>query len=841
MKQLVTIILFVLIGLRLNAQTTFTGTVVSNEDKALASVSVVLLDKKGSIVAFVKTGKLGQFAVNVPDGKEVAQVSFACVGFAKKNLDVDKFKQGMKVALEEKVQQIREVRVTPKSFRIQGDTIIYSVLGLRQKQDRTIEDVISRIPGITIGVNGIISYQGMPINRFYVDGKNTMGGNYSILSKNLSANKVDSVQLLRNHQPIKSLRGNTNSESAAINIIMNENAKNVWTGSAELGSGITLQKPINWVRKAKLVEMYLNRKIQFLAVYKHNNVAENVANELGGSGYDMTDIGLLHNIDAVGEGRRGFNNSHLVALNAFKSFDDSKDLRIQINGIVDRSTTNDYSEQTYLDDVSNSTVIERREAVSYKREWHANIDYMQNSDKFFLNETLCGVMSLDHSSSVSSLNGRILNENVRPHKCGFTNNLSAHTRKKSNTSFDVSSVMSYTYLPGTLLLYNGSDEKLDITSFTMDNEIKRDYYLGHGFKLYSSFAHSLDFKREYVAYNDTIQHLHYSKNKVDASVNFNYRKGKMDIYFNNKLSWIYASYDLDKDVRLQYTPSATFSWRMFSNSTLRANYSHGFSESGFYSLNPLRIYTSYNMASSGTGTFDYTPSDNMSVSYNRILPGNGLSYMCRYSYGQVRFNHLYESRLYGGIYVRENVEGKNKSNSQSVSGNVTYSCRPMRTKLSLFGSYNISDFDVMRSGMKVKSGNRSLNVSFSASMRPLKWFYFEEASSYMQSRQRQVIAGAKNVTYRHFTHSLNLYFQPGSWQLKMTNDCSHSRDGSVSFNIYSEAQLSYKTKMYELLLTCKNLWGENKHEYKSFSSLGSSYSITEYRPREVLLSVIFSL
>lgn len=63
----------------------------------------------------------------------------------------------------------------------------------------------------------------------------------------------------------------------------------------------------------------------------------------------------------------------------------------------------------------------------------------------------------------------------------------------------------------------------------------------------------------------------------------------------------------------------------------------------------------------------------------------------------------------------------------------------------------------------------------------------------------------------------------------------------MNFNIYSDAQLSYKTKAYELLLTCKNLWGENKREYKSISALGSSYSVAEYRPREVMASVIFSI
>lgn len=167
--------------------------------------------------------------------------------------------------------------------------------------------------------------------------------------------------------------------------------------------------------------------------------------------------------------------------------------------------------------------------------------------------------------------------------------------------------------------------------------------------------------------------------------------------------------------------------------------------------------------------------------------------------------------------------------------------RWLRTKWRLSSNYNVRNFDIVRKGKAIRSGNRSLFFSFSTSMRPCKWFYFEESSSYSQSWQRSVVEGQSNPIYRSFYHTLNLFFQPGSWQLKMTNECSHSKDGSVSFNIYSDAQLSYKTKAYELLFTCKNLWGENKREFKSFSALGSSYSVMEYRPREIMVSVVFSL
>lgn len=840
MRHFLLIIFLLSLCAPLSAQTSFTGIVVNEAGKTLPSVSVMLLDAKGRIVKFAKTDKQGCFSLTTPEGKETVNLSFTCVGFARLNLPIGKFKQGMKVALEEKIQEIREVTVTPKNYQVRGDTISYSVLGLRQKQDRTIEDVISRIPGIKVDVSGMISYQNIPINRFYVDGKNSMGGNYALLSKNLSANKVDSVQLLRNHQPIKSLQGKLFSEAAAINIVLDENAKNVWTGTAEVGTGMSLQKPISWMRKARLVEMFMNKNVQLLGLYKHNNIGNDVIAELGGMGFDSSDPGILQNIIPVGQGRLGFNNSHVMAINAYKSFDDSKDLRARLSGFWDKSSSTDYSEYTYLDDGNNSKMVQRRVSSSYKSEWRGNVDYMQNSRKFFLNEILNGVINFDHSNSATILNGRSVREHVRPHKQGITNSFFLHSSPGKNT-LSLLSIMNYTRMPGTLRLYNGSDEELDIYSYKMENQIQQKFSLGKGFSLASSLNHNLEYKREFVSYNDTVQWTRFRKNKVDIGADLNYSKSKAIFSIKNKLSWIYASYDLDKDVRWQYTPSVDFNWRLMSFGTLRANYSHSFSQSGFYGLQPLRIYTSYNTASSGTGSFENSPSDNASVSYDYYLPGYGLSYGTRYSYNRNQFRHLYESRLFDGVYVRENVDQENKSVNQSVSGRVQYSIRPMKMKCVVSASYSLSDFDVMRNGFKMRSGNRRMNLDLSVSMRPCKWFYFEESSSYSQSWQRSVVEEQSNPIFRSFYHTLNLFFQPGNWQLKMTNECSHSKDGSVSFNIYSDAQLSYKTKAYELLLTCKNLWGENKREYKSFSALGSSYSITEYRPREIMASLVFSI
>lgn len=213
MKHILLILILLATFLRIGAQN-YSGHVTDANGKPLESVSVMLLDGKGKIVKFVKTDSKGMFTVKLPEGKTATQLSLVCVGYARKNMPLSEYKDGKTTAMTEKVEEIREVKVSPERFRIQGDTLFYSVLGLQEKQDRTISDVIARIPGISVSATGRITYQGTAINKFYVDGKDMMGDDYNLLSTNLVANKVDSVQLMRNHQPVKSLRGKSFSEQA---------------------------------------------------------------------------------------------------------------------------------------------------------------------------------------------------------------------------------------------------------------------------------------------------------------------------------------------------------------------------------------------------------------------------------------------------------------------------------------------------------------------------------------------------------------------------------------------------------------------------------------------------
>lgn len=817
---------------------TYSGKVTDANGKPLAKVAVILLNPKGNTVKFTRTDLQGNFSIDSPEGKEVSKIAFINLGYARQNIEIGKFIKGDKtIKMEEKVQEIREVEVKPEVFKIKGDTIAYSVLGLREKQDRTIEDVIARIPGIRVDVTGQISYKGKNINKFYVDGKDMVGDSYAMVSKNLSADKVDSVEVLQNHQPVKSLQGKQFSEVAALNLVLKDGVKLHWTGTAELGSGMFLQSPWHWTRKARLVEMYFGNKMSAVSMYKHNNVAEDMEREVMGFSMDYSEQGQLSNIGGIGTGRYGFNNSHLFATNWYFKTGENSSTRLQLTGLWDKSTSHGYSERTYLDVDNEATVVENRDASSYTSHWKGEWSYSLNAAKMYFRNELVGNLAFDHSHSTTTLNGKNTYERVLPRKRSLSDVLEINLPSKDGFNF-IRSVLSYSYLPGSLLLYNGTEEQLSLKSTTWNTKYTRSISFAKYYYAYLGAGYDMARKNEFVSCNDTVATVFYHEDKVYLNPGIQFNNHEVQASLGCDMMWLSRKFDTDKDSRWVMEPNVSFAWKPIAFWEWRTDYRHTFSPSGFYEVNPLRIYTSYNMANNGTGANNHSSGDNVSASLNYQTPGFGWSGNLNYSYGTNRYNTLYESKLVDGVYIRNSIDESSRSVNQVIGGSVGRSFRTMRTHLNLSCNYSWSNYDIMYQGVKTLSKMQGLNSGFSWSMRPWKIFNFEERSTFNISKQSSV---GRNTVYRSFYHYLKAYLNPGNWQLSVNGECRHSPDGSEKFNFYSDASLSYKTQKYELGITCKNLMGTNKREYRSLSVTGSSYSITELRPREILASVTFNL
>ena len=152
---------------------------------------------------FCSTDKDGRFKITPKS--EADSVSFRCMGYESRTLGT---KDDLScVVLYPKVTQLNDVIVKAPDIYAKGDTLIFNVSQYADAKDNAIIDVIKRLPGIKVEDDGTIKYQGKPINKFYLDGNDFLGGQYGLATNNISYKDVASVEVMENHQPIKAREG----------------------------------------------------------------------------------------------------------------------------------------------------------------------------------------------------------------------------------------------------------------------------------------------------------------------------------------------------------------------------------------------------------------------------------------------------------------------------------------------------------------------------------------------------------------------------------------------------------------------------------------------------------
>ena len=166
-----------------------------------------------------------------------------------------------------KTLKLKEVVVKAKKIRQSGDTISYAASSYISKDDKVLEDLLRKMPGVEVIGNGQIKYNGQWVNEFYIEGADMLGDNYGEATKNLDAKAIGSVQIMENHQNIKLFQGTKSGNAPAMNIKLKQTAKGVWTAMLSVAVG---GQP-KLARNMTLNLMNFRRNSQNLTLLKTNN------------------------------------------------------------------------------------------------------------------------------------------------------------------------------------------------------------------------------------------------------------------------------------------------------------------------------------------------------------------------------------------------------------------------------------------------------------------------------------------------------------------------------------------------------------------------------------------
>lgn len=241
---------FILYGLTAFAQGqgSITGKLVDSLTKQPLSLATVTLFNAGdtSILTYRMTTPDGDFRVpGLPAGKQLRViVSYSGFGIYRNEFTLSPGEQKSlgTISMVPDARSLEEVLVTaerpPVIFR--KDTIEFNAAAFKTLPTALVEDLLKKLPGVSIDAEGNIKVNERRVNRLLVDGKDFFGSDPRMATRNLPANIIDKVQVMDDKDEAELNPDKLPIDlGQVINLKLRKSIKKGWFGKAYAGAGTT--------------------------------------------------------------------------------------------------------------------------------------------------------------------------------------------------------------------------------------------------------------------------------------------------------------------------------------------------------------------------------------------------------------------------------------------------------------------------------------------------------------------------------------------------------------------------------------------------------------------------
>jgi hypothetical protein len=239
----------------------------------MANIMAVNQDTK-AMDAYAITNDKGKFVLNLKANTNYS-IKVSYIGMQNKEIVLETKSQNIiqNIVLEEggiALDGVEIVREMPVS--IKGDTIVYNADSFKSGTERKLEDILKKLPGVTVNDNGEVEVEGKRVTKLMVEGKDFFDGDTKLGVKNIPADAIDKVQVLRNYNENSILKGvENNQDNLAMNIKLKSGKKNFWFGDVTAGGGFS-DKTDRYIINPKL--FYYNPKYSINVITNLNNIGE---------------------------------------------------------------------------------------------------------------------------------------------------------------------------------------------------------------------------------------------------------------------------------------------------------------------------------------------------------------------------------------------------------------------------------------------------------------------------------------------------------------------------------------------------------------------------------------
>ena len=177
------------------------GIVMDSAKATLPSATIMLLTPKDStLMSYGRTEVDGQFEIKgVKRASYLLKITY--MGYLPYQQEFTPADGGVTdlgtIQLKPIMKELYEVviRTAKAPLSIKGDTVEYNASSFKVPPGSTVEDLLRKLPGMSIDQDGNIKAQGQDVKRVTVDGKQFFGGDTKMATKNLAAEAIKKVQV----------------------------------------------------------------------------------------------------------------------------------------------------------------------------------------------------------------------------------------------------------------------------------------------------------------------------------------------------------------------------------------------------------------------------------------------------------------------------------------------------------------------------------------------------------------------------------------------------------------------------------------------------------------------
>lgn len=764
-----------------------------------------------------------------------------------------------------------------------GDSLFYTVKDFESRADRTIGDILGKIPGIEVKSDGSISFRGKMIGSLYIDGDDLLGQRYGLATNTIQSSMVDSIQVIDNDQHIKVLQGIEEGKSPSINLVLKPKARTLWTNVAEVKAGIPSQF------SGKLSNMALRPSFKTLNILTGNNSGKDLNEDFNvltaSSAKPWEELNNSQNIlndnkisfSELPSSRWLFNKGIMASVNTLIKLKPDQSLTVNA-GYMYQKDDEYFSEQsTYFLPNDTVSIFNKNDNIHSNAQLFAGIKSTINNNRKFLNNEFQIQGNRITNSGITNSNNDQYSIWQRFSGINISNRLSSIQLIRKRFITEISSVVQYENNP----------EQMHITPGTLYDVLNA----GHPYfqssqnvefeKIYTSNSFGIKFigNHLYQKYNVGFSYLNQwlgsGLNLLDENHNIespgnNYNDRGNFQYFS---PFIYSEWNLElgrktlsgnllstvpvfqyeddlisstlHQARLQLTPTLAFRTKVGKENKFDLTGSLNNSNNDIYSLYRGSVLKDYRTVSSQSLPLDNSVDKNIATRFDfqKSLQIFFANIGARYSV--VNSHWIYKTAVSDKISVMEAIPFENKKQNLSYFGGFSKYLFFLRTNIEFAynGMYSKGIQFQNEETFPVTNYHNTFRGGLQKGFGKIAEIFYKISYSEFYSKY-SINNILRNNSFTEWNHSVKINITPKyKWLINVEfQDQKLKQNNSNSSFLFVDAKARYTIEKLKLDINfgITNITGQKKIENLILTENILYNSVINLRPRTFYISTYFN-